>query len=106
MLVVSVLIAVGITIFMTLFFKKFASFTRFPVREIGLILLTSYFSYLFTEHVGFSGIIAVFICGVLMGSYTVLNVSQESKKFTFLFFETTGHLSESLVFSYMGNKVS
>jgi NhaP-type Na+/H+ or K+/H+ antiporter len=51
-------------------FRKYESFVKKPIREVGLILLNGYFTYLLGELVGLSGVIALFTCAGVMGRYT------------------------------------
>ena len=41
-----------------------------PIREILLIFLLAYLSYMISEELGFSGIIGIFCCGFTMNHYT------------------------------------
>jgi sodium/hydrogen exchanger 8 len=46
------------------------------------MVLVSYLSYLVAELLHLSGIIALFVCGILMGHYVHLNLSAVSKMAT------------------------
>ena len=47
-----------------------------------MIVLISYLSYIVAENIGLSGIISLFVCGLIMGHYVYLNVSHISKTVT------------------------
>lgn len=67
-------------------FKVNESFNRYPIKETSLILLTGYITYLIGELLGFSGIITLFTCSIIMGHYTFMNISEESQRGTGLAF--------------------
>lgn len=62
------------------------TFNRYPIKETSLILLTGYMAYLVGELLGFSGIITLFTCSIIMGHYTFMNISEESQRGTGLAF--------------------
>jgi NhaP-type Na+/H+ or K+/H+ antiporter len=97
-LAIGVLFGLGISYFL----KRNESFTRFPIKETSLILLTGYSSYLFSELLSLSGIISLFTCSVIMGHYCYLNISEESQRGTVVAFDTVGYLAEAFVFAYLG----
>jgi NhaP-type Na+/H+ or K+/H+ antiporter len=72
------------------------------VREIFLLLLFAYASYIFSEMFGFSGVITLFCCGFTMSYYAFQNLSQKSKISSTLAIETIGHAAEAFVFTYLG----
>ncbi|EAS01743.2 sodium/hydrogen exchanger family protein (macronuclear) [Tetrahymena thermophila SB210] len=102
LLILSVIMGVTIGLLISYFFKKYQSFNNYPLRETSIIMLSGYFSYLIAEIVGLSGIISLFCCGLVMGHYAYLNISEESQKGTHLAFETVGYLAEAFVFAYLG----
>ncbi|EGR33957.1 Na+ H+ antiporter, putative [Ichthyophthirius multifiliis] len=98
----SIFLGISIGLLISLFFKKFTSFSLFPLKEMSIIFICGYFSYLIAEVLHFSGIISLFCCGLIMGHYTYLNISKESQKGTHLSIETIGYLAEAFVFVYLG----
>lgn len=102
LLVMSVIIGVLFGLVITILFKKFTSFKGFPIRETSLMILVAYLSYHVSEVLNLSGIISLFVCGILMAHYTFHNISEESQKGTVLAFDTVGYLAEALVFAYLG----
>ena len=60
-------------------FKQVSDLEEHPVREIFLLLLFAYASYITSELLGFSGIMTLFVCGFAMGHYAFKNISGKSK---------------------------
>ena len=54
------------------------NFQEHPVREILLLFVLAYLSYMVTEILAFSGIMALFCCGFTMNHYTYYNLSRQS----------------------------
>ncbi len=50
-------------------FKSMVDLDKHPVREIFLLLLFAYASYMVSETLGFSGVITLFCCGFTMSYY-------------------------------------
>lgn len=59
--------------------KKLVNFKDHPVREIIMIFILAYLSYITSEILNFSGIMTLFCCGFTMNHYTYYNLSKESK---------------------------
>ena len=102
LLVMSLIIGILFGLAITILFKKFSSFKEFPIRETSLMILIAYLSYQVAEVLKLSGIISLFVCGIVMAHYTFHNLSEESQKGTVLAFDTVGYLAEALVFAYLG----
>lgn len=51
-------------------------------QELAVITLLSYFSYLLADVTGLSGILALFVCGVVVSHYALNNVSEEGQAAT------------------------
>jgi len=85
--------------------KNLQHLDRHPVREIFLLMLTAYLSYIFSEMCGFSGIMTLFSCGFTMSNYAYQNLSKKSKIGSGLAIETIGHGAEAFVFTYLGLSV-
>ncbi|KAG6689840.1 hypothetical protein I3842_11G194500 [Carya illinoinensis] len=77
--------ALGITAgLVTSYVLKTLTFGRHSsVREIALMILMAYLSYMLAELLQLSGILTVFFCGILMSHYTWHNLSE--KTFIFLY---------------------
>jgi NhaP-type Na+/H+ or K+/H+ antiporter len=58
--------------------NKLVNFKEHPPREIILIFLLAYLSYMISEELEFSGIITLFCCGFTMNHYTYYNLSEDS----------------------------
>ncbi|KAF4350216.1 hypothetical protein G4B88_013270 [Cannabis sativa] len=48
-------------------------------REVALMMLMAYLSYMVAEFLSLSGILAVFFCGIVMSHYTWHNVTESSR---------------------------
>lgn len=102
LLSMSVIVGIIFGLAITFFFKKFVSFRLYPVKETSLMILDAYLSYQVAEILNLSGIISLFVCGIIMAHYAFHNLSDESQKGTVLAFDTVGYLAEALVFAYLG----
>ncbi|XP_058080956.1 sodium/hydrogen exchanger 4 isoform X3 [Magnolia sinica] len=71
-------------------------------REIALMVLMAYFSYLLAELLNFSGILTVFFCGIVMSHYAWYNVSENSRITTKHAFATMSFIAETFIFLYVG----
>lgn len=81
----------------TLYFGRHSS-----VREIALMVLMAYLSYMLAELLQLSGILTVFFCGILMSHYAWHNVSESSKITTRHVFATMSFIAETFIFLYVG----
>lgn len=71
-------------------------------REIAIMILMAYFSYMLAELVYLSGILTVFFCGIVMSHYTWHNVTESSKITTRHTFATLSFIAETFIFLYVG----
>lgn len=71
-------------------------------REVALVILMAYLSYVMAELFDLSGILTVFICGIVMSHYTWHNVTANSKVTTRHTFETLSFIAEIFIFLYVG----
>ncbi|KAL2942210.1 Sodium/hydrogen exchanger 2 [Bienertia sinuspersici] len=71
-------------------------------REIALMMLMAYLSYMIAELMDLSGILTVFFCGVVMSHYTWHNVSESSRITSKHAFATMSFISETFIFLYVG----
>lgn len=97
-------IAIGIAFgFMSAFLsKRISTFKEHPSREIILIFVLAYLSYMLSEELELSGIITLFCCGFTMNHYTYYNLSEESKNGSVLAIQTLSHFSEAATYAYLG----
>lgn len=98
----SIIVGVAFGLLCSYVFKKVQGLDQHQVREIFLLLLFAYASYIFSEMFGFSGVITLFCCGFTMSYYAFQNLSQKSKISSTLAIETIGHAAEAFVFTYLG----
>ncbi|XP_060180558.1 sodium/hydrogen exchanger 3-like isoform X2 [Lycium barbarum] len=71
-------------------------------REVALMILMAYLSYVIAELFDLSGILTVFLCGIVMSHYTWHNVTDDSKVTTRHAFATMSFIAETFIFLYVG----
>ncbi|XP_015584654.1 sodium/hydrogen exchanger 2 isoform X1 [Ricinus communis] len=71
-------------------------------REVALMMLMAYSSYMLAELLNLSGILTVFFCGIVMSHYTWHNVTESSRITTKHAFATISFISETFIFLYVG----
>ncbi|CAM6127734.1 unnamed protein product [Calypogeia fissa] len=71
-------------------------------REIAIMTLMAYLSYILAELFYLSGILTVFFCGIVMSHYTWHNVTEGSKVTTRHAFATMSFIAETFIFLYVG----
>lgn len=71
-------------------------------REVALMMLMAYLSYMLAELSYLSGILTVFFCGIVMSHYTWHNVTQSSRITTKHSFATLSFVAEIFIFLYVG----
>lgn len=98
----SILIGVAFGLAVSFICKNVPTLKIHPAREVFLILLVSYLSYVVSEMCHLSGIMTIFCCGMTMSYYTLYNLSHKSRKGSQLAVETIGHAAEAFLFTYMG----
>ncbi|XP_073223253.1 sodium/hydrogen exchanger 1-like [Cicer arietinum] len=93
-------IAVGLLsayIIKTLYFGRHST-----DREVALMMLMAYFSYMIAELLALSGILTIFFCGIVMSHYTWHNVTGNSRITTKHSFATISFIAETFIFLYVG----
>ena len=70
--------------------------------EISLMLVFSYMPYLLAASMRLSGIMAIFVGGVMMSHYTQWNLSDEARIVTASMFKTLAFAAETFLFAYIG----
>ncbi|GFQ05427.1 sodium/hydrogen exchanger 4 [Phtheirospermum japonicum] len=80
-----------------LYFGKHSS-----VREISLMILLAYLSYMLAELFELSGILTVFFAGVFMSHYAWHNVTDSSRITTKHVFAMMSFIAETFIFLYVG----
>ncbi|GMY16495.1 sodium/hydrogen exchanger 2-like isoform X2 [Fagus crenata] len=71
-------------------------------REVALMMLMAYLSYITAELFYLSGILTVFFCGIVMSHDTWHNVTENSRVTTKHAFATLSFVSEIFIFLYVG----
>eukprot|EP00252_Welwitschia_mirabilis_P023585 TRINITY_DN6706_c0_g1_i2.p1 TRINITY_DN6706_c0_g1~~TRINITY_DN6706_c0_g1_i2.p1 ORF type:complete len:549 (+),score=66.10 TRINITY_DN6706_c0_g1_i2:443-2089(+) len=71
-------------------------------REIAVMILMAYLSYMLAELFYLSGILTVFFCGIVMSHYTWHNVTESSRITTKHTFATMSFIAETFIFLYVG----
>ncbi|KAK6937437.1 Cation/H+ exchanger [Dillenia turbinata] len=71
-------------------------------REVALMALLAYLSYMMAELFYLSGILTVFFCGIVMSHYTWHNITENSRVTTKHLFATLSECSEDFIFVYVG----
>ncbi|XP_057538878.1 sodium/hydrogen exchanger 1-like [Amaranthus tricolor] len=71
-------------------------------REVALMILMAYFSYMLAELFNLSAILTVFFCGIVMSHYTWHNVTESSRVTTKHAFATLSFVAEIFIFLYVG----
>ncbi|KAK3031598.1 hypothetical protein RJ639_035604 [Escallonia herrerae] len=71
-------------------------------REVAIMMLMAYLSYMVAELLSLSGILTVFFCGIVMSHYTWHNVTESSRVTTKHSFATLSFIAETFIFLYVG----
>lgn len=71
-------------------------------REVAIMILMAYLSYMLAELFYFSAILTVFFCGIVMSHYTWHNVTESSRVTTKHAFATLSFVAETFIFLYVG----
>ncbi|KAH7678781.1 Cation/H+ exchanger CPA1 family protein [Dioscorea alata] len=71
-------------------------------REVALMMLLAYLSYMLAEFLNLSSILTVFFCGIVMSHYTWHNVTESSRVTTKHAFATLSFVAEIFIFLYVG----
>ena len=100
---VSILIGVTCALFAALTFKHLhlRELSSSPL-EISLMIVFSYMPYLLAASMRLSGIMAIFVGGIIMSHYTQWNLSDEARTVTAAMFKTLAFAAETFLFAYIG----
>lgn len=74
--------------------------------EILLMILSPWLSYLIAESKELSGIVSVLCNGVFLAHYASPNLNQHSRVIMKTIYSTVSHVSETLVFLFLGISLS
>ncbi|KAG5559962.1 hypothetical protein RHGRI_003305 [Rhododendron griersonianum] len=80
----------------------FGRFTLLIDREVALMMLMAYLSYMLAELFYLSAILTVFFCRIVMSHYTWHNVTESSRVTTKHAFATLSFVCEIFIFLYVG----
>ena len=100
--ILSILVGLAFGLISAFVSKFFTSFKESPPKEVFLIVLFAYLSYILSEMWGMSAIMTLFVCGVTMSHYTFHNISEQSQKGSVMAINTLGHAAEAFLFIYLG----
>ncbi|XP_051125669.1 sodium/hydrogen exchanger 4-like [Andrographis paniculata] len=72
------------------------------IREIAVMVLMAYLSYMLSELLELSGILTVFFTGIFMSQYAWYNVTDDSRITTWHVFAMMSSIAETFIFLYVG----
>ncbi|MED6167210.1 monovalent cation:H+ antiporter, CPA1 (nhx1) [Stylosanthes scabra] len=98
----STLLGVGAGLLSAYVIKKLYIGRHSTDREVALMMLMAYLSYMLAELCYLSGILTVFFCGIVMSHYTWHNVTESSRITTKHAFATISFVAEIFLFLYVG----
>lgn len=84
------------------FLLRILNFSRKPSNEFIIIFFSAYLCYCLAELTHMSGIMALFICGVMQAHYAWYNISSVSRTTTRHAFHSFAHIAEALLYVYFG----
>lgn len=84
------------------FLLRAINFSRKPSNEFIIIFFSAYLCYCVAELTHMSGIMALFICGVMQAHYAWYNISSVSRTTTRHAFHSFAHIAEALLYVYFG----
>lgn len=81
---------------------KHSGLSRYPSKEMTVLLMFVYASYAVGEAVELSGVMSLFFCGIVLAHYNMYNLSDITSEASTYIFRSLAHCAESLVFAYVG----
>ncbi|KAL5995298.1 monovalent cation:H+ antiporter, CPA1 (nhx1) [Asimina triloba] len=100
--ILSTLLGVGTGLLSAYIIKKLYFGRHSTDREVALMILMAYLSYMLAELFYLSAILTVFFCGIVMSHYTWHNVTESSRITTKHAFATLSFIAELFIFLYVG----
>ncbi|KAE8701464.1 Sodium/hydrogen exchanger 2 [Hibiscus syriacus] len=100
--ITSTLLGVGVGLLSAYIIKKLYMGRHSTDREVALMILMAYLSYMMAELFSLSSILTVFFCGIVMSHYTWHNVTESSRITTKHAFATLSFIAEIFIFLYVG----
>lgn len=101
-LVVSLGVGAFFALLSAFFFKRCRFMHQNTVAEVTALFLFGFLGYAILEWMNFSGVIGVLVAGIVMGHYTIYNLSLSGQLATCITFQTFSQLAESFLFVYLG----
>ncbi|KAJ9187723.1 hypothetical protein P3X46_003147 [Hevea brasiliensis] len=98
----STLLGVAVGLVSAYIIKKLYFGRHSTDREVALMILMAYLSYIMSELFNLSAILTVFFCGIVMSHYTWHNVTESSRVTTKHAFATLSFIAEIFIFVYVG----
>jgi sodium/hydrogen exchanger 8 len=83
-------------------FVRCVNFSKHPSAEFVIILMSSYICYATAEVLQFSGIMALYLGGIIQAHYTFYNISRTSQAVTYQLFAALAHTAETVLYIYVG----
>ncbi|KAH7857832.1 hypothetical protein Vadar_017001 [Vaccinium darrowii] len=102
LLLSSTVLGVGAGLLSAFIIKKLYFGRHSTDREVALMMLMAYLSYMLAELFYLSAILTVFFCGIVMSHYTWHNVTESSRVTTRHAFATLSFVCEIFIFLYVG----
>ncbi|KAI3756108.1 hypothetical protein L1987_55922 [Smallanthus sonchifolius] len=100
--ITSTLLGAGTGLLSAYIIKKLYFGRHSTDREVAIMILMAYLSYMLAELFFLSGILTVFFCGIVMSHYTWHNVTEKSRVTTKHAFATLSFIAELFIFLYVG----
>uniref|UniRef100_A0A166DAC3 Cation/H+ exchanger transmembrane domain-containing protein n=1 Tax=Daucus carota subsp. sativus TaxID=79200 RepID=A0A166DAC3_DAUCS len=98
----STLLGISVGLLSAYIMKKLHLGRHSPDREVALMIVMAYLSYMTAELFDLSGILTVFFCGIVMSHYTWHSMTDGSKVTTRHAFATFSFICEICIFLYVG----
>jgi len=84
---------------------KVLKLNGFLIWEFTGVLLFAYLSYIVASICNFSGLIAIFFCGITMSDYTWMNFSEVGKMSVHRCVLAVAYCAETMIFVYLGTSL-
>nr|AAP20432.1 Na+/H+ antiporter NHX5 [Zea mays subsp. mays] len=98
----STLLGIATGLITSFVLKKLYFARHSTTRELAIMMLMAYLSYMLAELFSLSGILTVFFCGVLMSHVTWHNVTESSRITSRHVFAMLSFIAETFIFLYVG----
>lgn len=102
LLLTSTILGVAAGLLSAYIIKKLCFARHSTDREVAIMMLMAYLSYMLAMLLDLSGILTVFFCGIVMSHYTWHNVTESSRVTTKHTFATLSFIAEIFLFLYVG----